>query len=482
MFIQTSGSASEPFTMSFMTVYCKFSASALFVFLLITFSAMANFAQAENNQPDPVKLFNQGQDAHEKGDLQTALKFYDEAVKISPDFPEAEYQRGAALLSLGKTSEAEKAFRRAVEIKAGWSLPLTSLGSILVSTNRFEEAEKVLSKAIELDEKNFEALSVLTELRLRSHATPEILKNLLAKIQILNARNKSSALLAAQGAIQRALGDMNSAKISLNGALSIEPSNSFALSESAEIYISERNFQNAVDAAKTLLVISLNSNAAKFRLARVFALSGNSAEALKILDGLDSADAEVSSLKNSIIANDSEDVSALEKQLEKDSKNAVVLGRLCTLFRTSDPQKALDYCSRASESEPANVNYAVGYGAALVQARQFENAIALLNRLLQIAPENYAAHANLATALFETKRFAAAKTEYIWLKDKKPELAIAYYFLAISQDRMAEYPEALANYQEFLRRADPKQNKLEIDKVNLRLPAVQKLVKQKKGK
>jgi tetratricopeptide (TPR) repeat protein len=88
----------------------------------------------------------------------------------------------------------------------------------------------------------------------------------------------------------------------------------------------------------------------------------------------------------------------------------------------------------------------------------------------------------LATALFESKQFAEAKTEYMWLAEKKPELAIAYYFLAITYDQMGEYVNALANYQQFLQRADTKQNQLEIDKVNLRLPAVQKLAKQKGNK
>ena len=65
------------------------------------------FAQAGDNQSDPGKLFNLGQDAHEKGDFQTAVKFYDEALKANPEFPEAEYQKGAALVSLGKSDEAE---------------------------------------------------------------------------------------------------------------------------------------------------------------------------------------------------------------------------------------------------------------------------------------------------------------------------------------------------------------------------------------
>ncbi len=67
-----------------------------------------SFAQENTDSKDPVQIFNQGQDAHEKGDFQTALKFYDDALKIIPEFPEAEYQRGNIFLSLNKPNEALK--------------------------------------------------------------------------------------------------------------------------------------------------------------------------------------------------------------------------------------------------------------------------------------------------------------------------------------------------------------------------------------
>ena len=102
-------------------------------------------------------------------------------------------------------------------------------------------------------------------------------------------------------------------------------------------------------------------------------------------------------------------------------------------------------------------------------------------RLKEIAPDNYTLRANLATALFQLNRFQDAKTEYVWLTEKQPDLAITYYLLGIVHDRLEEFTDAMANYQQFLRLADMDANKLEIDKVNLRLPALQKQIK-KRGK
>ena len=167
---------------------------------------------------------------------------------------------------------------------------------------------------------------------------------------------------------------------------------------------------------------------------------------------------------------------------QKDPKNVVVLSRLCTLYRVDSPEKALIACRHASEAEPENINHAIGFGAALVQAKMYEQAVGLFRKLLTLAPDNSTAHANLATALFQLKRYAEAKTEYQWLVAKQPDLAAAYYFLAITHDQLAEYLDAMANYQQFLRLAEPAKSQLEIDKVNLRLPALQKQIKEKGGK
>jgi tetratricopeptide (TPR) repeat protein len=440
-------------------------------------------AQETVEPDDAVAVFNQGQDAHEKGDLKAAIELYRKALKIIPEFPEAEYQLGIAYLALNQTENAETAFRRAVELREDWSLPMASLGAILVQKNEFPEAEKILTKAVEIDEMNSPAFVALTDLRLKTKAAPEILKQLLTKLQLLTSKaNPTASVWSARAALERNLGDKAAAKTSLNRSLSIEPNNKSALAERVELAISENDLTSALEFAKNLNKIAPDSDNSKFLLARVYAESGKPGEALKILDSISNPTAEVTALRGRITANSTESVADLEKQLEKDAKNASVLGRLCSLLRTENPIKALDYCRRAYEAEPSNLNYVIGFGAALVQAKQFEGAVTIFRKIIAIAPDNYTAHANLAISLFQMKLYAEAKTEYRWLADKQPDLAITYYFLGIIHDQLTEYMDAMANYQQFLKLADAGKNKLEIEKVNLRLPSLQKQIKEKKGK
>jgi tetratricopeptide (TPR) repeat protein len=171
----------------------------------------------------------------------------------------------------------------------------------------------------------------------------------------------------------------------------------------------------------------------------------------------------------------------LENLLGKNTYTAMLMARLGAAYRTVDPNRSLDYYKRAATIEPANPEYATGYGSALVQARRFAEAAAILRRVIAAVPNNYTAHANLATALNELKQFAAALNEYEWLLKTKPDLTVAYYFIATAHDHLGEYDLALAAYERFLGGADAKMNQLEIEKVKLRLPSLRRQIQLGQG-
>ena len=453
---------------------------SLFTF---SFSLVSVTAQTDGEPEDAVAVFNSAQDLHEKGDLTGAIKLYEKALKIVPEFPEAVYQCGVAQLTLGQNAEAEKSFRRAVELKADWTMALTSLGSLLVQNDKFAEAERLLSKAIELDPQNASALDAMTGLRLRTKASPAVLTDLLVKVTVLTSKaNPTASIWTAKAGLEIALGTVGSAKSSLANALKIDPKDLTALFQVAQLAIDDGDIVQAKVVAKKLENAGPKSDSLSYLNAEIAAAEGNFDEALKLLDTIPATSISSNELRADITARRTTNPIELEKQLEVAPKNPVILGRLCSLYRIPDPAKALGYCRRASEAEPDNVTPAVGYGAALVQAKQFDAAVNVLRKILEIAPDNSTAHANLATALFELKRYREAKAEYDWLTNKQPDLAAAWYFLAITHDRLGEYMDALANYQQYLRIADPVANKLDIEKVNLRLPTLQRQIKDGKGK
>src|SRR4051794_31396125 len=186
---------------------------ALALSLTLLYSASVLHAQSDgvagDGEADPIRLFERGQDAHARGDLELALRLYDQALELSPEFPEAEYQRAAALLSLGRLPEAEKGFRRAIELRSDWAMPQAALGGLLVRLNHFDEAEKYLNRALELDAKSTSALVALADLRVHTKAGRASLQPLLERLRSVTSASAeaSASLWAARGALERALGD-----------------------------------------------------------------------------------------------------------------------------------------------------------------------------------------------------------------------------------------------------------------------------------
>ncbi len=455
----------------------------VFLGVLLLISGSSLVSAQDNLAEDPVEIFNRAQDLHEKGDLKGAVALYEKALLALPEFPEAEHQRGIAYLALKNIDAAEIAFRRAVELRPGWILAMNSLASLCISLGKSEEAARLLHNVIETDPYNPPALTALTELRLRSNAPTAVLRDLLSKISVLTSKaNPTLSLWTARSALEIALGQREAAKASLTKALAFDSANTQALLLLGDLSLAEGDTEKAREIAAKLDRANTQLEPAIILKAKVLAFDGHFDQALDLIKEFANDRHGISQLRNQINIARSTSREDLERQLKDNDRNVGVLGRLCTLLRRDDPAKALDYCRKASELEPGNISHAIGFGAALVQARQFESAVELLTRIVKLAHDNSTARANLATALFQLKRYAEAKAEFLWLAREQPGSAGAFYFLGILHDQMSEYMDAAASYQQYLKLADPVQNKLDIEKVNLRLPQIQRLIRDGKGK
>lgn len=463
------------------------------IFLTLVLCLSTSHAQTNsivsNDEDDPVKLFQKGQDAHEAGDLKRALELYEQAIKLRPEFPEAEYQRATALMTLNRLPEAEKGLRRCIELQPEWSLPYTTLGKLLVSLERFDEAEKLLRHSLELDEKNTVALVALTNLYLQAKAPREKLRLLLEDLQRATERDRSSASLwIARSKVEFVLEEKTAASASLDRALLLDKQDVATLMARAELRAGAANYEGALADALEARRLSHSSTGSSLLLARIYAQAGKVDEAVQVLDSLDETSKhlpEVVTLRNSLQkdcgSSTAEENAATEELLKQQPRNATLLACLGTALRTVNPSRSLELFREAVDVEPGNVRYATGYAAALVQARRFSDAVVILRRILAIQPDNFTAHTNLATALYELKQFPEAVTEFTRLLEVKPDLVAAYFFIATAHDYLGEYREALAAYETFLARADAQKNQLEIDKVNLRLPSLRNQIKRGEG-
>jgi len=451
--------------------------------------APAQTEDPTDGETDPVRLFERGQNAHAKGDLQRALALYEGALKLRPEFPEAEYQRGMALTALDRSPEAEQAFTHAIDLKKDWLLPNSALGALLARAGRDKEAEPFLRRAIQLGAKDVVTLDSLSAVRLRAGDKEEALALGRAATDDENA---TASAWAWRGTVERANGNAAASLNSLEHSLQIQPNYAAALQERAELRVQSGDYEHAIADLKAALLVKPNDKNISLRLAQVDQAAGKTAEAQQIYQALGVTDSSrpivsgrafnkfvplIVGTSEELDAANSDDPAtariALDKLVVKNPKYAELFARLGEVTRRTDPQKSAESYRRANEIDPANPKYATGYAAALVQLRRFAEAESILRRVLAAAPSEYTAHANLALALYELKRYAEALPEYEWLAAARPEIAATYFF--------GEYQQALDAYGKFLSRADPVNNKLDIEKVNLRLPRLRDQISRGQG-
>src|SRR5262245_1948585 len=381
---------------------------------------MAQTDDPANGETDPVKLFERGQDAHAKNDFKKAIELYEAAIKLKPEFPEAEFQRAMALLLEKRKADAIEGFKRAVALRPDWALAYSKFGSFLGTYgNDPVAAEPILRKAIELDPKDDFAMMVLAEIRARAGDTSEGLKLMQRATSLPTAK---SASWRKRAFIETMAGDKTAAASSLDHALTTDPKDLGARYDRVKLRLETNDQEGAASDLRVLEQAGLtNDVAAVLEYAQLYERAGKRDDAVRLLDSLPEKERnkpEVTALRANLISSDGssgEERAALEDLLARDPKNASLLARLGNAYRRVDALKSQDYYYRALQLDPKNEKYAVGYGAALVQSRQFAAAERILRQVTSVNPENYTAHANLALALFEMKRFADAVPEYEWL-------------------------------------------------------------------
>lgn len=458
--------------------------------LLLVFTAQTGRAQTDdptNGEVDPIKIFERGQDAHAKGDTKLALQLYEAALKLRPEFPEAEFQRAMILVISNRQDEAIEGFKRAVTTRADWAVAYSKFGAQLAFFGTHDrEAEPILRRALELNDKDLAALTALAVLRQHAGDLSDAVK-LIAAATTLPDANANTWRRRAY--IEHAAGNTRAAIASLNRVIELDPKMLIYRYERARFLLELNDRAGALsDLAAARPTLTAETPVSEIiEVAQLYARAGNTDESLRLLDGLSEKDRKLPEViaARAELAEDSalsdDERAALEEMLKRDPQNARLLARLGNGYRRVDPQKSLDYYYRALQIDSKNEKYAVGYGAALVQLRQFAQAEKILRQVVSANPDNYTAHANLALALFEMKRFADALPEYDWLAAAKPDLAVTYFFIAIAHDNLGEYQPALDAYEKFLARADAVNNKLEIEKVNLRLPTLREQIRRGEG-
>ncbi len=457
-------------------------------------------AQPVNTQK-AAALFDAGQEAHAAGKVEDAVKLYTQALELDASLWQAEFQRAAAYFSLNRMSEAGiainkvleqlKEFADSPELKQVAAKAHTLRGEIALATTQPAEAEEAFRRALTLDPNNKRALSGLAQVLLTTNKIDEAI----SAAQAALATGENSALIyALLGHAHFRNKQNNDALLNLTEALKREPNNPQALRDRAEVFLARNETPSAIADFQTLLTIE-KSPAIMLRLATLHRAAKQYDEAVKLYQQIAAADptnqeARTALAEILIESGKSENaIAQLGALIQAEPNRPDLRSQLATLLMVSQPDKALEQYQAAARLAPNNPNYVIGIGSALVKMKRFDEAIAALRPVLaQTLQEEqaYTARANFATALFELKDYPSAAREYIWLLDylakrgERKKTAVTTYLLGVCFDKFGDFEQALKAYQQFLSLATTEQQ-LEVEKVKLRLPSLQRQIAQGQG-
>jgi protein O-GlcNAc transferase len=99
---------------------------------------------------DPQALIAAGNAAEDQGHLEDALKLYDQAIAVAPEFARAHLNRGNALMALQDLDAAMKAFETALHHDPALAGAHYNLGNALIRQKRYEEACDAYRRALSL--------------------------------------------------------------------------------------------------------------------------------------------------------------------------------------------------------------------------------------------------------------------------------------------------------------------------------------------
>jgi len=103
-----------------------------------------------------LKEFQKGVEfLNNKKNPKRSLDHLREAIQLYPDYYEAYFVLGMALLQLNSNSEAQSALEKAIEINPQFIDPYYPLSVLLATQRQYDEAERFLLKAMELDPKDW---------------------------------------------------------------------------------------------------------------------------------------------------------------------------------------------------------------------------------------------------------------------------------------------------------------------------------------
>lgn len=326
------------------------------------------------------------------------------------DYEPSNVEAISGILAMGDMSGTADAriadVQRIIDEDTEGFIPALVLSQYYLGRNELSEAMESAQVAYSRDENRFTENTVI-EITLRQaniarqdqdNATASLLVESVLEIQSDNIPAITVAIGIANETGDNAIADAYIAQIK-----ELQPDSSYGFEVEGDLYVARGDLELAASAFERAWGINVTPDIG-IKFHRILIALNRDAEVARMLDTWVAALPDGAAV-NMLLAlgyqengQDSEAIESYEVAIQQQPDNIVVLNNLAWLYQDSSPARALELSSHAAELYPDNSDVLDTYGWVLFKQNQNSQAIEVLQKALDLAPESEAIADHLNTA------------------------------------------------------------------------------------
>ena len=369
-------------------------------------------------------------------DFEAARPLLQKYLSQNPSDARALFDLGYVEDAGGHDEAAAADYRKAIAADPNQFEAHLALGLLLAHQAKFDQAREQLEQATRLSPQppnaaaEAEAYRSLAELDRSSD--PPAARNALVAALKLSPETPNDLLLTAQ--IAEANDDLELAQTAYQRLLASHPAPSASLQSAAnaglaQLLLKQKKYSDAEPLLKSALERDPRDAGLNAQLATALLAQGKDDEALPVLETL--------------------------RQLEPG--NASVDQMLADAYsQAGHPEKADPIYARMAKAQPENEDILASQGENLLRERQYLQAQTVLERAVQLKPDDGDAWSGLAFAASENKQYSIALHALTMRAKYMQETPATYFLWATSYDNLHQSRQAQEFYHKFLAAADGK--------------------------
>lgn len=293
-----------------------------------------------------------------KNEHELAIYAFNQALSITPSYPQALSNKGKALSDLGYYNDAIVAYDKALSVQPDYYEALNNKAAVLIKIRRYREAIVVLNGALGLQPENHYALN-----------------------------NQGNALAG--------LGRYDEAIAAFDQAIKIKPAFHISPYNKGVVLTSLGRYDEAIEAFDQAIKIKPNYYEALHNKGAVLTIIGRVDEAITTYDQILKADPDnYESLlgKSAVLiglGRFDEAITIYDKILEANSEDQyALLGKSGALANSGQFDEAIAIYDKILEANSEDQYALLGKGGALTNSGQFDEAIAIYDKILNTSDKN----------------------------------------------------------------------------------------------